>query len=146
MTTRTRQLTRELTSDRVTVMLEKQKNGLANKLLVLLLLGIFAAALIFYLLNKPALAAWLPHPSTLQKSSSSRSPTTISAKEEQWRVELEGMQIKYQVERASRQALEKQMLALDVQIKEMQTELDFFRSNNGQTNQAKAAGSANAKR
>jgi|GEM_PF-1099277 len=145
MTTRTRQLTRELASDRVTVMLEKQKNGLANKLLVLLLLGVFAAALVFYLLNKPALAAWLPHPSTLQKSSSPRSPT-ISAQEEQWRVELEGMQIKYQVERASRQALEKQMLALDVQIKEMQAELDFFRSNNGQTNQAKAAGSANAKR
>jgi len=143
MTTRTRQLTRELASDRVTVMLEKDKIGFTHKLLAILLVGALAVALVFYWLDKkPALAAWLPNPSTLQAE-----PSAQSAQEEQWRAELEELQIKYQVELASRKALEQQVLTLDAQIKEMQTELDFFRSNNGQAaNQAKTPGSASTKR
>jgi len=138
MTTRTRQLTRALASERVMVMLEKKKNRRTQKLLVTLVLGALAAATIFVQLDKKqALAAWLP-----QQHSVSRSTTLLpaGADEQQWRAELENLNIKYQVELASRQALEQQILALDTQIKEMQTELDFFRSNNGGATNGQAAG------
>ncbi|KXU39286.1 hypothetical protein AXE65_09435 [Ventosimonas gracilis] len=126
MTTRTRQLTRELASERVMILLEKKKISLTHKLLVTLALGALTALTVFVLLDKkPALAAWLPQQPVLQ------STLPAGAHEQQWRAELENLNIKYQVELASRQALEQQVLALDTQIKEMQTELDFFRSNNG---------------
>jgi len=126
MTTRARQLTRELTSDRVMVLLEKKKISAFHKLLVALALGALAAGTVFFLLDKkPALAAWLPQQPSVSQS------TGVALPDGKWRTELENLHIKYQVELASRQALEQQILTLSAQIKEMQTELDFFRSNNG---------------
>jgi len=137
MTTRTRQLTRELASERVMVLLEKKKISIVHKLLVALALGALATGTGFYLLDKkPALAAWLPNQPVLQSAQS----VDAAVHEEQWRAELENLNIKYQVELASRQALEQQVLTLSAQIKEMQTELDFFRSNNGGAEAGKAAG------
>jgi len=143
MTTRTRQLTRELASERVMVLLEKKKISIVHKLLVALALAALAAVTVFVLLDKKtALAAWLPQQPVFQSAQSA------DVHEQQWRAELENLNIKYQVELASRQALEQQILTLDTQIKAMQTELDFFRSNNGgSTNgQAEAGKAAGAKR
>jgi len=129
MTTRTRQLTRELASERVMVLLEKKKISLSQKLLTALLLCVLVGGAVFYLLDKDALAAWLPQ--QIMPQASENLDTDLS-QETKWRSQVEELQIKYQVELASRKALEQQILTQDAQIKEMQTELDFFRSNNGQ--------------
>jgi len=135
MTTRTRQLTRELARERVTVLLEKKKPSPARKILALLALFALGIGSLLYFFDERALAHWLP-------AAKSAAPViVVSAAEEKWRAELDGLQVKYQVELASRKALEQQIVTLNEQIKEMQTELDFFHSNNGQ-NPANAAAAA----
>jgi len=134
MTTRTRQLTRELANERVTVLLEKKKSSPARKILSVLVLFALGIGSFLYFFDESERAHWLP-------SGKSAPVIVVSASEEKWRAELDGLQVKYQVELASRKELEQQIVTLNEQIKEMQTELDFFRSNNGQ-NPANAAAAA----
>jgi len=130
MTTRTRQLTRELASERVMVSLQKKKNTFIKKLFTVFVLPAFIIGGAFYIFDERASSVWLFGQQAVVETFSS---------EERWRAELDRLQVKYQVELAAREALEQQILTLDAQIKEMQTELDFFRSNNGQTRAAKPA-------
>jgi len=135
MTTRTRQLTRELASDRVMVLLKKQKISTSRKLFVVIALCALIGSTLFYLSDKQAMAAWLP-------GKLASDTNKVLAHEGNWRTELEGLQIKYQVELAARKALEQQIVTLDAQMREMQAELDFFRSNNGQVNVARPTATA----
>jgi len=127
MTTRTRQLTRELANQRVTVSLKNKKAKSTKKLLLLFALFVLAIGVSSYFSDDGRIfSAWLP------LDFSNVAPPPVSA-EDRWRAEFESLEVKYQVEVASRKALEQQILTLDSQIKEMQAELDFFRKNSGQT-------------